>query len=170
MVFWLLVTFLVYVFLPAKWALNQDALIPFFNFMTSILPGINASVGQSTYPETMRVMLSVMWLTTPLQMPGYVYAEYFRMKKIKLIHPFWKIIMFVVLLAAPFFFFSLIGVHPELHSNEGKLGDLLNLLYTNILGVIINVGIIVTISSFMLSMAIAQLFLYFNQGRKVKEK
>ncbi len=165
MVFWLLVTFLVYIYLPEKWALSSDGFKPFFDFMKSILPGINANVNRSAYPETMQVMLSVMWLTTPLQIPGYVYAEYIRMKNLNLIYPLGKIIIFTVALGSPFFAFSMIGVYPERHNNEGKLGEFLNLLDTNILGVIINVGITVTISSFMLSIAIAQLFLYLNREK-----
>jgi len=170
MVFWLLVTFLVFIFLPEKWALNQDELKPFFSFVGSILPGINASVAKSTYPETMQVLFTVMWVTVPLQIPGYIYAEYIRMKEKNIIHPLSKIVVMIIVALGMFFLFAIVGVHSDLHQNEGKLGEILNLLYTDILGIIIYVCIVVVGFSSVLSMSIAQLFLYLNQKNKLKEK
>ncbi len=170
MMFWMLITFLVFIFLPEKWALNQDFLKPFFIFVGFALPGINASVDKSTYPETMRVLLSVMWLTVPLQIPGYVYAEYIRMKDKNIIQPLVKVVLMFVMAFGIFFLFAIVGVHGELHNNEGRLGGILNLLYTNILGIIIYVCIVVIGFSGILSISIAQLFLHLNQKNKLKEK
>ena len=170
MFFWMLVTFLVFIFLPEKWALNQDELKLFFSFVDSMLPGINASVDKSTYPETMRVLFSVMWVTVPLQIPGYIHAEYNRMKEKNIIQPLYKIIMMFVVALGIFFLFAIVGVHSELHQNEGRLGEILNLLYTDILGVIVYVYIVVVGFSVGLSIAIAQLFVHLNQKKALKEK
>ncbi len=170
MVFWLLVTFLVFIFLPEKWALNQDVLKAFFSFVGYILPGINASVNKSTHPETMRVLFSIMWTTVPLQMPGFIYAEYTRMKEKNIIQPLTKIVLILIVALGAIFLFAIVGVHSGLHKNEGRLGEILNLLYTNIFGIIIYVYIVVVGFTSMLSHALAQLFLYFNQTNILKEK
>ncbi len=169
MAFWLLITFLVFIFLPEKWVLNHDQLKSFFSFIESVLPGISKLASKSTYPETMRVLFSVMWVTVPLQIPGYIYAEYIRMKK-KNINVHFLASLFMFTIALGIFSWAGLGVGGTgLHQNEGPMGELANLLYTNILGVIIHVYIVTAVFSLTLALTIVQL-LFLNHKNILKEK
>ncbi len=165
MVFWMVIIFLVFIFLPEKWALNHDVFKSFFNFVESILPGIQKISSISTYSETMRVLFSVMWLTVPLQITGYTYAEYIRMKG-KNISANFLGSLFLFSIALGIFSWAGLGVGGSgLHRNEGAMGDLMNFLYTNIFGVIIYVYITVAAFSLTLALTIVQLLLHFNQKK-----
>lgn len=170
MLFWMLVTFLVFIFLPEKWALNQDELKSFFSFIESMLPGIPKLASKSTYSDTMRVLFCVMWLTVPLQILGYTYAEYIRMKE-KNINVHFLAALFMFTIALGIFSWTGLGVGgSELHRNEGPIGEWANLLYTNIFGVIMYVYIVVALFSLTVALTIAQLFSYLDQKNILKEK
>ncbi len=167
-VFWIFIVFMVGIYFPEKW-MHTNVIVKFvFDFVESILPGIKIMVNQSSYPSTLRVLLCVMWVTVPLQVTGYTYTEYHRMKLKNIMPPFMVLVLMFFIALATFLGFGLGGVAISLHKDVGSAGEMWNLLYTNLLGIFINATIVTIGFSFVLSLTIATFIIRIKYNHKEK--